>query len=435
MTGKVPKGYKQTEVGVIPAEWEVVAIGNHIDFISGYPFKSDEFSQDSSKTKLLRGINITEGNLRWNPEIDRYWSHVTPELTRYLLDESDLVIGMDGSKVGRNYAQVKSTDLPLLLVQRVARIRCLPSLFVEFLRHFVGSEFFTEYVDSVKTSSGIPHISAKQINEYTIPLPPLPEQKRIAEILSGVDATIESTRKVIDQTKKVKQGLLQELLTKGIGHTKFKDTEIGRIPAEWEVVRLGDISLSIDSGWSPQCDVEPADISEWGVLKTTAVVWSGYNENENKRLPSHLKPRKNIEVVAGDVLITRAGPLERVGVVVHIPQTRSKLMLSDKIIRIKTRSEACIGSYLSIYLSGDMAQAYLLQRKTGLATAQTNISQSILQESRMALPPLREQQQIAFILSSVDERITGQEKELSQLQTMKKGLMQDLLTGKVRVKV
>jgi len=420
MTGKVPKGYKQTEVGVIPAEWEVVAIGNHIDFISGYPFKSDEFSQDSSKTKLLRGINITEGNLRWNPEIDRYWSHVTPELTRYLLDESDLVIGMDGSKVGRNYAQVKSTDLPLLLVQRVARIRCLPSLFVEFLRHFVGSEFFTEYVDSVKTSSGIPHISAKQINEYTIPLPPLPEQKRIAEILSGVDATIESTRKVIDQTKKVKQGLLQELLTKGIGHTKFKDTEIGRIPAEWEVVRLGDM-IDISSGFSPS----NAALSSNGTIPFFKVNQLNDSSKYLVNSPFWHSDSGLFTLPAGAIIFPKRGAsifTNKIRIL-GIPGS------FDTNLMATVPHESLNNEYLYYWLD-----SYGLSRIADTSSI-PQINNKHISPLKFPLPPLPEQKKIAEILSSVDATIESTRKVIDQTKKVKQGLMQDLLTGKVRVKV
>ena len=93
---------------------------------------------------------------------------------------------------------------------------------------------------------------------------------------------------------------------------------------EWEKKKLGEVAESIDSGWSPQCEEFPASMNEWGVLKTTAIAWEGFNENENKKLPNKLQPKINCEVKINDILITRAGPTTRVGVAVHINKVRPK---------------------------------------------------------------------------------------------------------------
>lgn len=205
--------FKDTKIGGIPEEWEYTAIGQYIDLLTGYPFKSNEFSGDSSKMRLLRGINITEGRLRWSADSTKYWGKFTDELETYLLKEGDLVIGMDGSKVGKNYAIVSSNNLPALLVQRVARIRVKKGLDIKYLYYLVGSWLFRRHVDAVKTSSGIPHISAIQIKDFYTPLPPLPEQKRIAEILSTVDKKLKFERKRREKLMRVKKGLMNDLLT------------------------------------------------------------------------------------------------------------------------------------------------------------------------------------------------------------------------------
>ena len=109
---------------------------------------------------------------------------------------------------------------------------------------------------------------------------------------------------------------------------------------EWNIVKLKNCIASIDSGWSPQCDSYPADLNEWGVLKTTSVDWSGFKESANKRLPDNLKPRLEIEVKPDDILVTRAGPTERVGVVSVVPKgVRSHLLISDKLIRLKNNKQ------------------------------------------------------------------------------------------------
>jgi type I restriction enzyme S subunit len=205
--------FKSSPLGEIPESWEVQQIGPYIDLLSGYPFKSKYFNDTQNGVKLLRGVNITRGNLRWSKDIDRYWNYSLEDLDKYYVQENDLVIGMDGSLVGRNYAKVQKDDLPLILVQRVARIRTNNELNREYLKQLIGSDYFINYVDEVKTSSGIPHISAKQIKEFKIPFPPLMEQQKIASILSTADEKLENLQSKKSQYEQLKKGLMQKLLT------------------------------------------------------------------------------------------------------------------------------------------------------------------------------------------------------------------------------
>jgi type I restriction enzyme S subunit len=104
-----------------------------------------------------------------------------------------------------------------------------------------------------------------------VKIPPLLEQQKIAAILTAVDEVIESTQAQINKLKDLKIGMMQELLTKGTGHTKFRDSPVGRIPISWNVAELGSLLTKIDSGWSPNCIETPPNIGEWGVLKVSAV--------------------------------------------------------------------------------------------------------------------------------------------------------------------
>ena len=122
-----------------------------------------------------------------------------------------MVIGMDGSKVGKNSALVGEAECGALLVQRVARIRALPGTSLPFIYQHVNSFMFHRYVDQVKTSSGIPHISAKQIREFTIGFPCLAEQTKIANFLTALDRKIESVAQQITHTQTFKKGLLQQM--------------------------------------------------------------------------------------------------------------------------------------------------------------------------------------------------------------------------------
>lgn len=205
--------FKDSPLGKIPKSWEVVELVKHIKLLSGFAFKSDSFNEEGRGTKLLRGINITIGKLRWNNKLDRWWDLPFNDYEKYLAQVGDLVISMDGSLVGRNYARVKEEDLPILIVQRVACLRAEKTLNLEYLNQIIGSPLWLNYVDAVKTSSGIPHISAKNIRDFKIPFPSITEQQIIANILSTVDEKLEVLIEKKVNYQELKQGLMQQLLT------------------------------------------------------------------------------------------------------------------------------------------------------------------------------------------------------------------------------
>jgi len=205
------KGYKQTEVGVVPEDWEVKSLDKEIDLLTGFPFPSSKYTETG--IKLLRGSNIKRGVTDWSEDITQYWERLTPELKQYILEEDDIVIAMDGSLVGRSFAQLKKVDLPALLLQRVARVRS-SKIDSGYLKEYICSDYFSKYCNSVKTVTAIPHISPTDIRNFILPLPPTKaEQTAIATILSDMDAEISALESKLSKYKKVKQGMMQELLT------------------------------------------------------------------------------------------------------------------------------------------------------------------------------------------------------------------------------
>ncbi|WP_419238030.1 restriction endonuclease subunit S [Photobacterium leiognathi subsp. mandapamensis] len=192
-------------------DWEEDKIGNNTEQLNGFAFKSEDLIEGQGDYPLMRGINITEGNIRHSIEMDRFYSGDISKLTKYILEEHDLVIGMDGSKVGKNIALVTSDDVGALLVQRVARLRPKTNTSIMFIYQNIIAEKFRRYVDIVNTSSGIPHISKKQIDDYKIGFPCFDEQTKIASFLSAIDKKIDLTNSELEKAKKWKKGLLQQM--------------------------------------------------------------------------------------------------------------------------------------------------------------------------------------------------------------------------------
>ncbi|WP_324022768.1 restriction endonuclease subunit S [Aeromonas caviae] len=206
-----PKGYKPSELGEIPEDWEVETIGKVCDLLTGYPFPSNKYSD--SGIRLLRGSNVKRGVTDWSSDITQYWPVLSQEIKQYELLVGDVVISMDGSLVGRSFAQLTEDDLPAVLLQRVARIRSV-QVSQYFLKEWICSPFFTEHCDSVKTVTAIPHISPQDIRDFKLLLPPtMQEQTAIATILSDMDNELQALTQKLEKARALKQGMMQQLLT------------------------------------------------------------------------------------------------------------------------------------------------------------------------------------------------------------------------------
>lgn len=205
------KDTKPSELGEIPEDWQLGFVGDACDLLTGFPFPSSKYSD--SGVRLLRGSNVKRRCTDWSEEITQYWPELTSSIAQYELKIGDIVISMDGSLVGRSFAQLRESDLPALLLQRVARLRS-KAVSQNYLKEWVCSKFFTEHCDSVKTVTAIPHISPQDIRSFKLLLPPSKEeQTAIATILSDMDAEIQALEQRLDKTRQIKQGMMQELLT------------------------------------------------------------------------------------------------------------------------------------------------------------------------------------------------------------------------------
>lgn len=311
-----------------------------------------------------------------------------------------------------------------------------------FLFYLLKSDYFMHLYPSLGQGSidRRASIPFKVLSAVRFLSPPLSEQKKIASILTSVDEVIEKTQAQIDKLKDLKTGMLQELLTRGVGvdgkpHTVFKNSPVGRIPAEWDVVKLSSVLSKIDSGWSPACIEMPPATAEWGVVKVSAVTRGRFLEKESKTLPKELKPKPHIQIKRGDILLTRAnGAADLVGKCVMVSsEPKAKLMMSDKILRLNVNDKVHSKFLLHYFNSRQIRKQ--IELSWGGSSGQKNISQADIKGYFIALPRLNEQMIIGDSISQIDTLLSVREAKLRKLEDSKKALMQDLLTGKKRVKV
>jgi type I restriction enzyme S subunit len=205
-----------------------------------------------------------------------------------------------------------------------------------------------------------------------------------------------SATELLQQIKTEKKRLIAEkVIKKEKVLPKITKEEIPfELPENWEICRLIDIVKNTEAGKSPKCLNRPANEDEWGVLKTTAIQNLYFLQNQNKAYPSGFKTKINLEVKQDDILITRAGPYNRVGIVTHVGEVRTKLLLSDKTVRINHIKNYVFSPFLSLTLSSGLSKDFLDEKKSGMAKSQVNISQNNLKLTPILLPPLSEQKAI-----------------------------------------
>lgn len=386
------KGYKQTEVGVIPDDWEVKVLDREIDLLTGFPFPSNKYSE--AGIRLLRGSNVKRGETDWSENITQYWEQLTPELKAYLLQDGDIVIAMDGSLVGRSFARLSKTDLPALLLQRVARVRSY-RIELGYLKEFICSDYFTKYCDSVKTVSAIPHISPGDIRNFKIPLPPTKaEQTAIATALSDADALISSLEKLIEKKRNIKQGAMQQLLKPKKG---------------WVTKKLGDV-FEISAGG----DLDKSNFVEYQDDKYLYPVYS--NSLSNKGLYGYTSIYTHEE---NTITVTARGTVGNANFRNH------KYSAIGRVLILKPKQE------LDCPFLTDC-----INNKITFANESTGVPQLTapqISNYEVCIPTYFEQKSISEIHQDLDNEITSLEKKLSKSKMLKQGMMQELLTGKIRL--
>ena len=224
------------------------------------------------------------------------------------------------------------------------------------------------------------------------------------------------------------------------GEVKCIDEEVPfEIPKGWEWCRLRDIILGTNAGKSPNCEKRPKKSEEWGVLTTTSIQENAFLSNENKVLPKHYVINPEHCVRYGDILITRAGPVNRTGIVCMVENNCDKLILSDKTVRIDYMHGYCNPKFLVFVLNSSAIHELVMSATVGMAASQVNVSQSSIQNTLIPFPSSKEQQRIINKLETLlpqIEKYNNAQNELDELNKtvkdiIKKSVLQEAIQGKL----
>jgi type I restriction enzyme S subunit len=387
-------------------KWDYQKLGNVIDLFSGIALKSEEISEDPSGIPILRGINITEGRIRHSKEIDRFFQGNINKIIKYYVKEHDLVLGMDGSKVGRNVALITKKDENSILIQRVSRIRSKSNSNIIFIYQHIFSKKFHDYVDIVNTSSGIPHISLQQIKDFQIGFPSLPEQHKIASFLSTVDEKIQLLKKQQALLEQYKKGVMQKIFSREI---RFKDEDGNEFP-EWEERRLGEI-CDFFSGGTPRTAKKEYYNGSIPFIKSGEI-----NSSETSQCISEIgfKNSSAKMVSVGDILYALYGATSG-----EVAISKINGAINQAVLCIKSKSNHLFLYYYLSFMKDNIISTYI-------QGGQGNLSANIIKELNVPIPCIEEQQKIAYFLSSVDNKKEKNKDQIRKMELWKKGLLQQM---------
>ena len=290
-------------------------------------------------------------------------------------------------------------------------------------------------------------IGSKELLALPVLSLPLGTQRHIAKILSTVDEAIEQTEALIAKYQQMKAGLMHDLFTRGVspdGRLRptykqaphlYKESPLGWIPKEWEVPTIGHCLIGIDAGNSPECPDTPASGDQWGVLKVGAVDPDGLRESENKTVIDERLKNPAFLICHNDLLLSRANTFDLVGLVCHVACKPHNLMLSDKTLRLHPVLSRTTTRFLFWTLQTPSSRRQIENLATGTSGSMKNISQSSVRAIRLARPEIEEQAYITARIDALADVMTLLRTDLGKFCLQKHGLMQDLQTGRVRVKV
>lgn len=435
---KIPQGYKQTEVGVIPEDWGVYSLPDVIWYQEGPGLRNWQF-----KSKGLKVINVT--NLQENgwldlDKTDRHisWSEFEKTYKHFACDNGDLVIASSGNSYCKA-SIVRECDLPLLMNTSVIRFKPIGIFSKGYMEVYLKSQYFKNQIDLLITGGAQPNFGPAHLNQIKIPAPiEEKEQTAIANALSDVDALISELEKLIAKKQAIKTATMQQLLT---GRTRLpqfalredgtpkgtKPSELGEIPEDWEVYTLDNVADVIDPHPSHRAPPE----------ETNGIPFLGIGDFDESG--SLLK--SDARIVSSDVYVEHRvrykledgllglGRVASIGKVIKLRDDLGEYAVSPTLGVIKPIK--IDKQYLFFFLKSDLVTEQFLKVMSG--STRSSVGMIVLRKLQIVTPSTDEAISVGKILSDMDEEIQALEQRLGKTRQIKQGMMQELLTGKTRL--
>lgn len=399
---KVRDGYKITELGEIPSDWNIMKLSEVAEIVMGQSPDSSSYNDTEDGVAFFQGK--TEFG-RINPVVKK-WCNNPTKISKPL----DILISVR-APVG----DVNINNIEACIGRGLGAIRATSSSNYKYLYYAIQK--YNNQLKKASQGSTFEAINSNDLKGLKLPIPHIDEQEKIALILSNVDEQIDNVDALIEKNKELKKGLMQTLLTKGIGHTKFKKTEIGEIPEEWEVKQLGDIAQYINGkAFKP---------SEWDTEGLPIVRIQNLNGANEFNYYNGVIDDKFI-INKGQLLFSWSGSKgTSFGPFIW---NNGKAVLNQHIFKVELNG--FVDSVYGYYALKQVTQ--IIEESAHGSAGLVHVTKGALEKFKIGIPKIQEQRKLASILLEVDEKINVYENKKNKLEMIKKGLIQKLLTGKIR---
>ena len=408
----VENGFKETEIGLIPEDWEVVNVDKYIQFERGTEPGSENYNKDKKGVRFLRVVDIS------GSRDDKIY---TTSKKLKLCKKKDILITFDGSPgiVKQGLEGAYSSG-----IRKVVIIN--KDLFSDYVYYVLRTIYVQRTIEKYTTGVTIKH-SSKAILHIKIPFFSIQEQQKIAFVLSKIQQAIEQQDKIIETTKELKKSLMQKLFTEGLHGEEQKETEIGLMPKSWEVKCINEISDKLLGGGTPS-----TKISEY---------WNG-----NIHWTTSKKLGEQIYLFDGEKKITEQGVnnsstslIPKNNLLISTRVSVGKVVVNKEDIAISQDLTGTIinkklynAEFLAYQIKTIRIQKIFDEQKRG-ATIK-GITREDLKGIKLTVPDLKEQTKIAVILLCLDKKLQQAESKKQTLQALFRTMLNQLMTGKVRVK-
>jgi type I restriction enzyme S subunit len=425
---------KHPKLGKIPSSWKGSKLSEIVDLEHGFQFRKEDFTD--SGIPVIKINNIIGNDLN----LDNL-SFIEPsrleEFSRFLIKKNDILMSLTGN-IGR-VIEVGLIQRDFVQNYRVGKFVPVNrnELYNRYIKYLLSSPLVLSQFFKFSNQSAQANFGKQDMDKVWVAIPTsLPEQQKIAEILSTVDAKIEIVDQQIAETQELKKGLMQQLLTKGIGHTEFKDSALGKIPKSWEVAKIQDL---IDDGKI----VSHLDGNHGGLYpKAEEFIHDGvpyisancflsnrvdFSKCKHLSMDRSLKFKKGV-AKNGDVLFAHNAT---VGPVALLETDLDFVILSTTATYFRLDNKTIDAKYWMFFLSSPV---FKNQYEKVMGQSTRNQVPITMQRSFFSvLPTFKEQKEISERISLVAQKLEVLSEKKATYQELKQGLMQQLLTGKVRV--
>lgn len=409
-------------------QWKEENIGNKLKLLSGFPFFSSRFSTEEG-VPLIRIRDVLDS------KIETYYTG--SYLPMYVIRQGDILIGMDG-----DFHISKWNNQDALLNQRVLKIEVLDSNEMDLEFVFYWLQPFIKKVNDITAATTVKHLSVKDVKKAKGKIPKKPVQTKIGVILSNIDRAIESTQALIEKYQLIKAGLMHDLFTRGIGADGklrppreaapelYQETAIGWIPKEWTVENFGTCVEVIDP--NPSHRYPPETENGYPICSTENFAGEdGFDFEKSKLVPDWVFKSQNnrCRFKATDVVFARKG---KIGLARRYGYEEK--VFSHTVVTMKPLSNSLDANWL-LWLCRSAWLLMGIEVKMNTNSGVPTLGVEFIKTISVPFPLVAEQQLINQHLEVISKKIQTVTDELEKLRMQKVGLMHDLLTGKVKVKV